>query len=168
MAMADMQDLADIFPKMEILQGNHDMLPKRKAQTIGLPSRYIRDDNEVFGLPDSWTWHFEVNLTMSDGKPLMLRHNLTKDAIKTALHHNKCFAQGHYHEDFRCQWVMDNGQNVWGVTTGCLVDDSSLAMAYNKPNMKRPQLGCVMVLDGVPNLIHMRLDEEGNWTGDLE
>jgi predicted phosphodiesterase len=151
------QVLADIFPKLVILQGNHDRLGVRKARTVGLPSRFIRDNSEVFNMPKDWEWKFEHFIDMSDDRKLWLRHNLRKDALEVAKYHDVCFAQGHYHESFVVESYQDKHQNVFGATIGCLVDDTSLAMEYNKANLKRPQLGCMIIQDGIPKLISMEL-----------
>ncbi len=163
----EIQRLAEYFPVMKILVGNHDKLPLRKARTIGLHSRYIKDNTEVFDMPKTWTFHNEVIVNMQDGRDLMLRHNLTKHPFKTAEHYETCYAQGHYHEDFLVWWKMDNKLNVWGATVGSLVDDTALAMEYNKSNLKRPVLGCMVVQNGVPKLIEMKLKNK-QWIGEID
>ncbi len=150
-----LKELAGIFPKMTILQGNHDLLPIRKARTIGLPSRFVRSLNEVYNTPKTWDWKFEHNLVMSDGRNLMVRHSLKKSALEVAKHYNCCYIQGHYHEDLIIESINTTKQNVFGCTAGCLVDDKSMAMDYNKGNLKRPELGCVMITDGVLRVISM-------------
>ena len=163
-----MEELYSIFPKLDILHGNHDRLPIRKAMTAGLPSRYIRNNHEIFEMPKDWKWHLELNITLPTGMDLWLRHNLKTSAIDVAKYHNVSFAQGHYHERFECIWEMTNGKSVYGITTGCLVDDKSLAMEYNKVNMRRPQLGCVIIQNGIPKLVPMELDNDRNWTGEIK
>lgn len=168
LAITYMEDLYDLFPKLDILHGNHDKLPIRKSRTAGLPSRYIRNNHEVFGMPKGWKWYLEMNLTLPTGKNLWLRHNLKTSAIEVAKFHNTCFAQGHYHERFECIWEMTTNQDVFGITTGCLVDDKSLAMEYNKVNLRRPQLGCVIIKNGLPKLVPMELDGDNKWTRQLK
>jgi hypothetical protein len=46
---------------------------------------------------------------------------------------------------------------------GCLIDDKSLAFSYNKLQMKRPIIGCGIILDGQPKLLPMILDKNGDW-----
>jgi hypothetical protein len=50
---------------------------------------------------------------------------------------------------------------------GCLVDKDSLAMAYAKNNLKRPIIGCAMIVEGIPLLIPLLLSKGGRWTGKL-
>ncbi len=53
------------------------------------------------------------------------------------------------------------------MTVGCLVDSHSLAMAYNKNNLKRPVIGCGVIIDSIPQLIPMVLNKAGRWIGRL-
>ena len=69
-------------------------------------------------------------------------------------------------------WIFDihylgtpNSLN-WGMTVGCLIDDSSLAFAYNKNTLKRPIIGCGAILDGQPKLLPMILEKGGRWNGE--
>lgn len=159
--------LIKLFPRMDILLGNHDKLGVRKAKTIGLPSRYIRSLSEIYNMPITWKWHSELNITMNDGRNLMLKHNLSKNPLSVAKHYNTCYAQGHYHEDMRVDWVMTKWKSVFGITCGSLIDDKSMAMDYNKGNLKRPELGCVLIVNGVPKIIAMKVDSDNEWDGKL-
>jgi len=42
-----------------------------------------------------------------------------------------------------------------------------LAMAYNKNNLKRPVIGCAVIIDGIPQLIPMVLNRKGRWVKKL-
>jgi hypothetical protein len=50
---------------------------------------------------------------------------------------------------------------------GCLIDDASMAFAYNKVFKERPVIGCGIVINGFPRLIPMALDKHGRWKGKL-
>jgi hypothetical protein len=168
LAIEYVESLYDIFPRLDILQGNHDKLPVRKAKNVGLPSRYIKNNHEVFNMPRLWRWHMELDLILPTGQKLWLRHNLKKDALEVAKFYNTCFAQGHFHTVLDCNWTIDSNRSVFGINTGCLIDDKSLAMEYNKANLHRPQLGCVIIINGLPQIVPMILDDSGDWTGELE
>ena len=51
--------------------------------------------------------------------------------------------------------------------TGCLVDDSSLALGYNKINPKRPIISLIVVVNGIPQIVPMILKKGGRWNGRL-
>jgi len=162
------QQLTGIFPKMEILQGNHDKLPIRKARTAGLPSRFIKNNHEVFMMPKTWSWHNEIYLDMPKYGKLWLRHYFTTDIMSMARKYNVCMAQGHLHARSDMNWVMNKNTNVWALTVGCGADDESLAMEYNKLDKHRPINSVVIIKDGIPEFVYMNLDDDGMWTGELE
>ena len=51
--------------------------------------------------------------------------------------------------------------------TGCLADDKSLALGYNKINPKRPIVSVIVVINGIPQIVPMILKKGGRWTGKL-
>ena len=51
--------------------------------------------------------------------------------------------------------------------TGCLADDYSLALGYNKINPRRPIVSVLIILDGIPQIVPMRLRPGGRWIGKL-
>jgi tRNA-splicing ligase RtcB len=49
------------------------------------------------------------------------------------------------------------------VTGNCLVDDTSMAMAYNKLQLQRPIIGTGIIINGQPKLLPMVLRRGGRW-----
>ena len=76
------------------------------------------------------------------------------------------FVQGHHHGVFDIAYLGTPYSLNWGMTVGCLIDDASLAFAYNKNTLKRPIIGCGAILDGQPKLLPMILEKGGRWTGE--
>jgi hypothetical protein len=76
-----------------------------------------------------------------------------------------CFVQGHHHGTFELLYHGTPESLNWGLTIGCLIDDSSLAFAYNKNTIKRPVIGCGGLVDGEPRLFPMPLKRGGRWNG---
>jgi hypothetical protein len=73
--------------------------------------------------------------------------------------------QGHYHEKFEIVF-QGNGERLnFGMTVGCLIDDSSMAFHYNKVFAKRPIVGTGMIIDSQPILQPMVLKSNGRWNG---
>ena len=56
------------------------------------------------------------------------------------------FVQGLHHGVFDIVYL---GHLTYS-TVGCLIDDASLAFAYNKNTLKRPIISCGAILDGQP------------------
>jgi len=167
MAKFYMEELYMIFPKLDILQGNHDKLPIRKAKSAGLSSRYIKNNHEVFNMPKDWKWEHELILTLPNYGDLWLRHYFTTNIIDLAIKNNINMAQGHLHSKSDCTWIMNKDVCVWALTVGCLVDDKSLAMEYNKLDKYRPVLSVTIIKNGIPKIIFMNVDKDNNWDGKI-
>jgi len=48
-----------------------------------------------------------------------------------------------------------------------LIDKKSLAFAYDKLNLQRPVIGVGMIINSLPVLIPMILNNKGRWCGKL-
>ena len=53
------------------------------------------------------------------------------------------------------------------MAVGCLIDDHSLAFAYNKVNSARVILGCGIIINGQPKLLPMVLEKGGRWNNQV-
>jgi len=162
------QELGKVCPKMVILQGNHDRLPIRKARTAGLPSRWIKENSEVFDMPKGWIWKNEHTAELGDGRKVWIRHQFCANPLDMAIRNDICIAQGHYHNKGRIDSLTDKYNNVWAMTVGCGIDDKSRAYEYNKLDKERPVLNVCVSINGIPYTEWMILDEENNWIGELK
>ena len=96
----------------------------------------------------------------------MFKHQATN--VLTEAAHNACnLIVGHNHGDFNIAYSASSAHLYYGVTAGCLIDKNSLAFAYGKHTVRKPIVGCVMVLEGRPVLIPMILKPNGRWVGAL-
>ena len=71
--------------------------------------------------------------------------------------------QGHYHEKMVIAYWGTKERLNWGMNVGCLVDDEALAFEYNNSNLKRPLIGCGMIIDSQPKLIPLVMNKGGRW-----
>lgn len=156
-ALPVIAELAKMFPKMDLIDSNHGSMVYRKAKHHGIPRRYIKSYNDVLGVGDGWTWHMDLTITLPDGQKVYLHHGKSSEAVKTSQLMGMSHVCGHYHESFGIKyWANPNGL-YWAMNTGCLIDDSSLAFAYNNTNLKRPIIGTGLIVHGVPVLEAMPL-----------
>jgi len=65
--------------------------------------------------------------------------------------------QGHFHEKFGINYWGNSLGLYFSMQVGCLIDDTNYAFAYNNVNLKRPVIGCGLIIDGVPTLEAMPL-----------
>lgn len=166
-AKADIQKLNVLFPKMDILESNHGSLVYRKQVAAGLPRGVFKTYNEIYDIDKGWTWHRDLTIKLSDGSYCYFCHGKSADVLKTSQSMGMSTVQGHYHEKFSIQYWGNSLGLYFAAQTGCLVDDDSLAMEYNKTNLKRPLIGSLIILDGHPKLLPMVLNRKGRWIGVL-
>lgn len=161
-----MRKLETIFPKMELVHSNHGSMVYRKAKYAGMPRHVVKPYNEVLGLGKGWKWSNELIVETPLGK-IFVCHGKKKNSETYAKSIGMSVVQGHYHEDFRIGYLNSPGGIVWGMNVGCLIDNEKLAFEYNKVNPNKPMLGVGVVVEGVPTLIPMLLDEKGRWIGTI-
>lgn len=166
-AIAALKPIYKLFPKAEVLESNHGSLVIRKALASGLSTQFFKTPGEILSAPKGWTWHFDLNLKLPNGTPCYFHHSKGANVKKNSQAMGSSFVQGHHHESFEIQYWGNPNALLFGMTVGCLVDAKSLAMAYNKNNLKRPVIGCGVIIDSIPQLIPMVLDKRGRWVGKL-
>ncbi len=157
------QELQEMFPKMDILESNHGSLVWRKAKTNGIPRHYIRSYNEVLGVGEDWKWHHDLTVELPNGNKCYFHHGKSPDVLKLSQQMGMCAVQGHYHNDLSVKYWANPSGIYWGLQTGCLIDDKSYAFSYNNVNIKRPLIGTGLIIDSLPMLEPMILGSDGRW-----
>lgn len=158
--------LVKIFPKMDIVEGNHDVLIARKAVEHQLPSVAFRSLNDIFELPRNYKFHKDLKFQTPLG-PVYLTHGKTGAAGKLSQLYGMNTVQGHFHSSFQITYTSSPERLIWDAHVGCLADPKSLAMSYAANQAKRHILGVLVIIDGIPQLIPMLLNKHGRWTGKL-
>lgn len=158
-------ELKEMFPVMDVLESNHGSLVWRKAKTHGVPRHYLKSYNDVLGVDEQWQWHFDMTIRLPTGNLCYLHHGKSADVLKLSQQMGMCAAQGHYHEKFKVDYWGNPTGLYWGLQTGCLIDDTSYAFAYNNVNIKRPIIGTSVIVEGQPIMEPMILDTSGRWIG---
>ncbi len=164
-AIEVLRPIYKLFPKADILESNHGSLVLRKALMHGLPTAVIRSYREILQAPKGWNWHFDLTVKLPTGYDCYFHHSKGANVKQNSQAMGASFCQGHHHESFEIRYWGSPRALLFGMTVGCLVDPKSLAMAYNKNNLRRPVLGVGVIIEGVPMLIPMLLDNNGKWTG---
>lgn len=149
--------LHKMFPKMDLIDSNHGSMVYRKAKHHGIPRKYIKSYNDVLEVGDGWKWHIDLTLQLPDGQNVYVHHGKSAEAVKTSQSMSMSHVCGHFHESFGIKYWANPMGLYFGVNSGCLIDDSSLAFAYNNVNLKRPIIGTSLIIDGYPILEPMPL-----------
>jgi len=129
-----------LFPKMDVILGNHDRLIMRKASTGGIPRRWILDYQDIFGVP-GWNFIERVvynNVQYIHGEGGTARARAKKDMMNTV--------QGHLHTQAYTEHIVGANFHVFGMQVGCGIDHRSYAMAYAK-DYGKPAIGVGLVLE---------------------
>jgi hypothetical protein len=164
-AIRGLEPIYKRFPKAYVLSSNHGDMVYRKGKHHGLPRAVLRDYNEVLQAPKGWEWRESWTLQMSNGKKLYSTHGIGKNYLAVAQQLGMNFVQFHFHNELGLRFWTVNGETFFAIQSGCLVDDASLAMAYNKHSLGRPVMGISGIVDGLPRLFPMLTDKFGRWNG---
>jgi len=141
MAINRLQRWYKAFPKAHVTIGNHDRIIARKAQTGGIPKRWIREYSEVLDTP---RWKF-VERVVIDGVQYI--HGEGGTARTKSKADMMSTVQGHLHTQCYTDWAVGMNFRIFGMQVGCGIDHESYAMAYAKAG-KKPAIGCGVVIGG--------------------
>lgn len=163
-----LKQLAKEFPEVLVCHSNHGSMVFRRAKAHGLPVQLLRTYRDVV-LPKvanhgwSWAYSWRVNTPLGE---VMFKHQAAGILADAA--HNSCnLVVGHNHGNFSVEYCASSSHLYYGVYSGCLIDKDALAFAYGKHAMKKPIIGCTVILNGRPMLLPMVLDDLGRWVGHL-
>lgn len=159
------KELQEMFPLMDILDSNHGSMVWRKAKIFGIPKHYIRSYNEVLEVHEGWQWHHDMTIKLPNGNHCYFHHGKSANTIQLSQQMGMCCVQGHYHESFNISYWGNQTGLYWAMQAACLIDDKSYAFSYNNINIKRPIIGTGLIIDSLPVLEPMVLDEDGRWVG---
>lgn len=158
--------LAEIFPVMKIVEGNHDVRLYRMAKKAGIPRECVRSIHQVYGCPDTWEFHETIKHKLIDGNQVLLIHNCGhSDAAKGVMKYGASIIQGHHHTEAVVKYVSTCDKLMFGMTVGCGIDKNSPAFEYNKFDIKRPILSMGVIDNGIPTIVPMKLNKQGKWKG---
>lgn len=166
-ALGYIDTLHELFPKMDLLESNHGSLAYRKAKHHGMPRHLLKSYNEVLGVSsEDWKWHDSLVVDLPDGSRCKFIHGASANILAASQACGMSICQGHYHSQFELRFWSSGYGLRFAVSSGCLIDDKSLAFAYNKLSNKRPMLGVTFIENSIPTLIPMIVDIETNrWIG---
>lgn len=156
--------LEKLFPEMWVIGSNHGDLPLRKFIDAGLPRKLLRSYNDIYEVGPGWKFVDDLYIT-GGGMNTYFAHGISKNGLKLATQRGVNVVQGHYHSEFRIDYVSNPMSLLWSMQVGCLIDKRSLAFSYNSLDLARPILGLGMIDRGQPKLLPMLLSTDGRWTG---
>jgi predicted phosphodiesterase len=155
-AMVKIERLTSLFPTGQLLIGNHDALPWRLCDEVGIPHSLMRSPKEIWGL-DGWdvTQRFgqividDVIYQHGDRGRGSARLNMQQEMMSVV--------QGHHHSKWEISGAATTKKWTFNMQVGCGVDWKHMAMDYGVKFNTKPILGCGVVIDGHPYLERMVL-----------
>lgn len=166
-AIKQLKKLEKMFPEMILLDSNHGSLAERKFKHHGIPMKFLASPQEVYGVSKKWQWVNSLSITLPNGQPVFMCHGMTKSGIKLAAQLGMSTVQFHFHSDYRIDYLGNPERLLFSLQAGCLINPKALAFAYNKLDLSRPIIGTAVIIDSKPELIPMKLNKKGRWTGKL-
>ena len=148
MAMEQVEALTDSFPEADLMIGNHDALPYRWANEVGIPMEYLRDPASLWKLPDTWTVHQRFSQVIIDDVIYQHGDRGRASAILNAKDEFKSVVQGHHHSKAGVEFFANRFKRVFGLQVGCGSCWQHAAMQYGIKYSSKPIYGCGIVLDG--------------------
>lgn len=141
------EEWASVFPKMVITKGNHCLRLENALRRGFIPPSIVQADlHKIFSMPKGWQW---VDKYIIGGK-IVISHGLIggEYAHVNAVKHFRCSAIiGHTHSSLAVQWMRGPISMMFGANAGCLIDETALVFGYAKDLVRRPVLGCIVLVD---------------------
>jgi len=139
------QEYVKAFPYVKLCESNHDRIPYRQAQTLGIAESFMKSFHELYNLPDTWELQ---NIHIVNGVRYEHGHQ-NKGGVHGA--YNACLVNrmstvlGHWHGSFGVKYQNNGNSMIFGASVGCLLDNDSYAFAYGSGSANKPVLGCAVV-----------------------
>lgn len=165
-AVESLKPIYKLFPNCTVIESNHGSMVLRKALTGKIPRKAIKSYNDILEAPKGWKWVFDFILKTPLG-PVYFCHGKSSAAGRLASQYGMSCVQGHYHEKAQIMYISTPQKLMFDAHTGCLANDKSLALGYNKINPKRPIVSIIVIDQGIPLIVPMVLNEKGRWIGRL-
>jgi len=166
-AIVGLKKLEKLFPSMIILDSNHGSMTQRKFKFHGIPMKFLATPQEIYGVSDKWQWVNDLTVKLPNGQDCFFTHGMVKSGIKLTTQRGMNVVQGHFHTDFKIEYVGNPANLLFSLQSGCLINTKALAFAYDKLNLNRPVIGTSVIIDSQPILIPMVLDKNSRWIGKL-
>lgn len=159
-AMAQVASLVESFPDADLLLGNHDVLPYRWCQEVGIPDEMMRDFGSIFELPPGWNVHPRYHQLTIDGVIYQHGDRGKGGRLSAANNARAEFAsvvQGHYHAQAGIEFVANLRSRVFGMQVGCGADWQHHQQDYGVKYSAKPIISCGVVIDGQTPIIEPML-----------
>ena len=147
-ALEQIEQITSAFPKCDLLLGNHDKLPWRWANEVGIPESMLKDFGAIFNLPKGWSVHERYAQIEIDRVIYQHGDRGRNSAILNAKDEFQSVVQGHHHAKAGVEFTANRNNRVFGMQVGCGTDWEHHQQEYGIKYSKKPIVGCGVVIDG--------------------
>ncbi len=145
----------EAFPELYLVNGNHDLIPSRQLKKIGLdPDEWMRPVAEVYDFPENWIVVEEMIIDK-----VIYHHGYTSGGVNGFRNDAKARMQssvsGHIHGNAGVSYTASDHRCVFGLATGCGIDNKKMAFAYGKNFKNKPIVSCATVCNGKNPGVHI-------------
>ena len=148
LAKQQIQKWYKAFPKADVAIGNHDERVLRLAESVNIPSRFLRDYADIWKTP-GWKWEYEFIID-----DVCYLHGSKRGGVHPAwtMAGKKLMSvvMGHCHSRSGVKWRANPLRRIFSVDVGCGIDVDAFQFAYGKHIDERPILSAAVIIDGIP------------------
>jgi predicted phosphodiesterase len=147
-AREELKPWFDTFPELILVNGNHDLIPARQLKKIGMEAEvWMRPLGEIYGFPEGWEIVDDIEID-----DVLYHHGHTSVGVNGFRNDAKArmcnTVSGHAHGNAGVSYTACHHRLVFGMATGCGVDNKQMAFAYGKHFKWKPIVSCGVVIDG--------------------
>lgn len=169
-AKKSIRKLEKLFPKIDILYGNHDIRVTRKAEKYGIPREYIKDLNHILDIKANWNWHEKLIVKLTNGNRVFFTHHFKSSVLQSSKELGCSLICSHQHTKSELSmWSSPTSLN-FAMIIGSSIDPKHENFRYQKHFIKRPVISVASIgYSGYcqPCIHSMPLDNNGRWTGQV-
>lgn len=148
-AMEQVSEITKAFPNVDLMLGNHDVLPYRWAKEVGIPESMMLDFKSIFKLPKGWTVHERYAQLRIDDVIYQHGDRGRASAILNARMEFASVVQGHFHsKGGHIEFYANSTDRIFGFQCGVGMSWKHAQMEYAMKFSAKPIIGCGIVLDG--------------------
>lgn len=121
------------FPKVTALTGNHEKRIFKRANEVGIPKFWLRTILDVLGAPQGLQYAEKDYLKIDERTLICHGHLSSQNAKKAHMdYYGMNTVHGHIHNQLGVEFNGRSQRKIWGMSTSCIVDKSSIAMQYGE------------------------------------
>ena len=165
-AKKEIRKLEKIFPKMDILFGNHDLRIMRRAERFGIPRSMLKDLNSIYEIKSNWRWHDKLIVQLPNKTNVFFTHNFKNNILASSREIGGSFLCGHFHTQANINYWSSPTALNFAMCVGSSINPKAASMRYQKNFIKRPIISIGAILNNSQPVIYaMPLNDRGEWTG---